>query len=239
MARNKRRNRRKPGPSRSSAVVASGLNSHLVQDNTSLATASGLIVYQADHAPQRMSNTPPTRVPRNIRNQIFWTRQNVEVGGFSTSTTVETFNAWAFYFVDVPDFTAFSGIFDAYAIVWVEISFIPTGETTYTQTGLMATVIDYDDNTVPGSFVSMEEYSTFQLSKGTIGQVRGLAPRISGALVNNAGTTVAGNSTRAWCDIATASSVPHYGVKVANRVTSTAIPINVRATYYIALKNTR
>jgi len=117
----------------------------------------------------------------------------------------------------MPNYTDFTQLFDAYKITHAQFKFIPhfnVGQVPLgpqnTQVARLCTVIDQDDDTAPAGLTTLMQYSSLEESLLDKERVRNFSPRIS--VQTYRGTTTTGYNTPdspVWVDAADAD-VPHY-----------------------------
>lgn len=166
----------------------------------------------------------------------------------TNSPSADTFNNLSFQLSDLPNYTEFTNLFDAYKITGVSIKFVPaytdtvsTTQLTAGDVGAFVWVVDYDDST---NFTSIDEAYQKQGAKVRYSARRPwtifIRPR---ALMTGPGSaefqTPAGKSAP-WLNCnATTAGVVYRGIKWAWRQASYANHIDVFCTYYLKFKNVK
>jgi len=135
----------------------------------------------------------------------------------ASSTSVESFAGFQFNVNALPQITTLTSLFDQYRITKVEFWLIPNGVAAAV-TGLIASVIDYDDATSLTTFNQALEYQNVLSTQPDTGHYRAFVPHVALAAYSGTFTSFA-NEPSPWIDAAS-PSVQHYGIKTAFTVTS-------------------
>lgn len=151
---------------------------------------------------------------------------------------------------DLPQVTAFTGLYDQYKITKVKVSFIPmvtqnaviSTAAEVSNPGLFGTVIDYDDNNALTTFAQYEEYQNFKFQPciSTKTMTRTFRPHIAIAAYQSSFAGF-GNKANMWLDCAS-PTIQHYGLKFyADPYASTLVPQTwqIMATYWLSFRNVR
>jgi len=181
----------------------------------------------------------PLRVPRNINDQVVWSRAILSQT-INLSAVAETQIGALFRLNMHPEFAAYETIFDQYCIPCVRATIRSTETTTNLAGGLnmprIYTVIDHDDaNTI--TVAQAKEYSTCQEQRTTESVTRLVYPRVAQATY--AGAFTGFGNGRMWIDCAS-DTVQHYGLKIAAEAdTRTGGPCELLVEYviYYAFRN--
>jgi len=182
------------------------------------------------------SVVPPIMIPRAMANQIHWFRAST-ISSFNSSTSLPVFAGINFTLNSISGVTAYQDLFDQYAIVAAVVRVFPdSSNNIYTNTGLLLTVIDYDDSNTPTSLNNLRDYSTLVETKANVGQTRVIYPQLAEASYSGAFTSFVG--TRAWCDIAS-PSIQHYGIKIGVDATSNVTPFVIDTTLIFCCRSNR
>jgi len=145
--------------------------------------------------------------------------------------------SWSFRVQDLPDFTAYSSIWDEYRMdkITMIISPVTQASNPATAPGFSPLVValDFDDSITPTSYSQVLQYGTAVLyGQMTQPVSRSFKPKYRGVAYN--GTTGVNASTLGGFIDLTAGDVEHYGVKAAIRQgTSTSVQ-----NFYIVFKYT-
>lgn len=135
----------------------------------------------------------------------------------------------SFRLSDLPQSASFVALFDQYRITKVRVDFIPMSNSSVVSgpggtagsiqginnAGLIATVIDYDDNAGIG-FAAMQEYESFKVTPAISSRTHSvtLVPRIAMAAYGvGAFTSYAIGPRGQWVDVAS-PAIEHYGMKM-------------------------
>jgi len=140
----------------------------------------------------------------------------------TTNSTSETTGAITFQLSNVTGYTSWTSSFESYRIVAAYVEFVPyIGNTSANATlGQLATAIDYDDAT-PAFQMTLLQYDSLMLVESGRFFERRVIPRAAKALYSGTAFTSYGQDTQPWIDTSS-PSVPHYGIKYAQSVSSTA-----------------
>lgn len=158
-----------------------------------------------------------------------------------------------FQAANLPNWAAFSALYDQYCITKIVIKLIPMLNMNGVQPlaagsllnpGIIATVIDTDDATAPSSLAVMEQYQSYKsqpvISQKTITRV--YVPGVDSTVVAGGGAVVSAiNKKLQWIDCAF-GNIAHFGMKIYLDAYASA---NVQAAYqvqgfvYIKFRNVR
>ncbi len=170
-------------------------------------------LFNATGMPQPMKVKPNTGVFR-------FTHVSEALGALATSTTVPV--AYSLYFAlsQFSDVSTLTAIFDQYKIEMVEVWFMPrnsivSGNTA--NTGVMHTVVDYDDANALGSVAAAATYANVQVGTGVQSHYRKFRPHVAVAAYSGTFTSFS-NQDSQWIDAAS-PGVQHYGFKAISTVT--------------------
>jgi hypothetical protein len=116
---------------------------------------------------------------------------------------------------NVTDYTDLTGLFDQYRCTRVQAWLVPrigpAQITSAANTGLIASVVDYDDLSTP-SFNQLLEYRNVLVGPGSRGHYRDFKPHVAVAAYSGSFTSY-GNVEDLWIDCSS-PGVQYYGVKV-------------------------
>ncbi len=161
----------------------------------------------------------PMKEPTN--NAVYrFTHVSEALGALTTSTTVPSTYSQYFALSQFNDVSSLTAIFDQYMIEAVEIWLIPrnsivSGNTA--NTGVMHTVVDYDDANTLASVGAAANYANVMVGSGVEGHYRRFVPHVAAAVYSGAFTSFS-NVGRRWIDAAS-TTVQHYGFKAICTVT--------------------
>jgi len=168
-------------------------------------------------------------------------KRTVYLPAFTSVAGSNVFGALNFNLAAVPGASEFTALFDMYKISAVKVMFMPRGNSaevgTNNNNGKMFTVLDYDDDTVPGAIDTLMQYEGLKTTSLTQDHTRYLKPKFARSIYQSAVTTAYGVGS-GWIDC-DSSPVPHYGVKYALQGTAGANIIDLKVTYYLKFKNVR
>lgn len=161
---------------------------------------------------------------------------------------------FAFALSSIPNNSEFTSLYDQYCIKAVKVQIRPkhSSDELITQggaafpsgnTGLLASVIDYDDAGNPTDLATLLQYQNCKETRTYQLHTRYFKPKVNQAIFRT-GTTATINAPKSnvWLDCSSASDVAHYGIKVfveAPAMPSTRIECDIMTTYYLAFKNVR
>lgn len=210
--------------------------------NTAKALPNGATMPMSDlyDGISRRRDFIPTKIPRNINDQLVWSR--IVLDTTTNFSAVAEINITALFRLNQhPEASSFSAIFDQYCIPAVVATF-RTSETVSTSlTGNAAmpriyTVLDHDDaNTI--TVAQAKEYNSCQEQRTTESVTRILYPRV--AVATYAGAFTGFGNQRMWIDCGS-DTVQHYGFKIAAEAdtrSSTAVELLASYTIYYCFRN--
>lgn len=167
------------------------------------------------------------------------------VGSIVVPPTTTFLQSYAFDLQQVGgNLAAFTTLYDQYKINKVKIQFVPkfnvsdidAAGTTGGNLAMVATCIDYDDDSIPGAIGDILERQNAKLHRTKV------FSRILKPCVNfNVSTGItAGVSTRQspWLDT-NSTAVPHYGVKIGITGTQVQQNYDIICTYYLSFRQVR
>jgi len=174
-------------------------------------------------------------------NQVYRMTQTVEATAILvTSLTLQTFFGRSFQLAFIDQAASWEAIFDQYKIEMIEYILLPrinSADGTVSNTGMVTTVIDYDDANNLTTVAQALDYTNAITGTGTSGHYRCLRPHVADAVYSGAFTSF-GNASNEWVDCASAT-VQHFGVKGASTVTSAILTYDEIVRYHIAFRNVR
>lgn len=163
--------------------------------------------------------------------------------------------AISFQLNQLPSSTDFTSLFDQYMIEKVVLQLVPSvteipqdaggaalPAASAGYSGMLHTVLDFDDNTSPTGSTELMEYDNVKSTRWNEVHTRVLTPAVAREMYRSAATTGYGQATHQWIDAAY-PDVPHYGVKFWVDGFSTAVTPSInfhaRIKYYLKMKNVR
>jgi len=186
--------------------------------------------------PQRNSR-PPTIIPRNITNHIHYFIGNYSAANVLSSVLAEAPFNYTFLLSSLNLASAYTTIFDQYAIMSATVKFIPVltqNDVAANDTGRLITAIDYDDSN-NSTFAQLNDYQTAVVTNGVEPTIRVVYPRIAVAAYQGAFTAFAND--RMWVDCAYPSTI-HYGLKTVITATTVVNTIRVDVSLVLCFRNT-
>lgn len=195
--------------------------------------------------PGMLSSTPGVLQPvfplrGSLSNHAYPVIQTTATPVTITSSTLATTYGNVNFILNLLDqYTSFTAVFDQYRFRMVEVVFRPRviPVSAATNTGLLATVIDFDDSTNLASFAQAEDYENVMVGKGDESQRRTLIPHAALAAYSGVFTSFA-NVQNQWLDAASAGVI-HYGIKTAWTATDVAYTTDITVRYWIEFRNVR
>jgi hypothetical protein len=177
-----------------------------------------------DRCFSELGSSMPFRAKSLPSENIFRLNQVQVIPAWSTSSTiVETDNAYYFMVANLPQIGSFTNLFDQYRVTLLEAWLFPQVPTVPTtagsSSGLFYTAVDLDDaGTVTTS--QLQEYENVVISHGIDGHYHRWKPSVA-SNVYGGGFSSFLNQTSPWVDMAS-TNVQHYGLKMAVTPTSQA-----------------
>lgn len=188
----------------------------------------------------------------NPRQKVYYYKRFcVRLAVLAGNVGNDTFASYLFTLDQLPGYTEFTSMYDAYKFCAAKIRFLPSfnqqiADSTTTTTGWSTfanlrifSVIDYNDATTPVSINDLRQYSNCKMSPYTKGHRRYFKPRY---LEDNAVTLFTGKNP--WLST-TRPDIGHYGIKLGIDTslieTGLLVPadvlLRVECTYYVAFKS--
>jgi len=173
-------------------------------------------------------------------NQPYTITQELTIQvAFANSTASATFAGLNFLISNLDQTSALVNVFDQYRIQCIEVWLIPqelSNTGTY-GTGLLYTVIDYDDANALTTIGQANDYTNVMVTTSNQGHYRRFVPHCAVAMFSGAFTSY-GNVAAPWID-ASSTSVQHYGIKIACTAAGTAQNFNMQVRYHCQWRNVR
>lgn len=151
---------------------------------------------------------------------------------FSSFTSVvvnsgasNTFGSYSFSLQDIPDYTDFTKLYDAFKINRVKIMFIPTSNVSLIDTAQaqvfkntehsnrLFTVVDYNDVTAPTTVDELRQYQACKFTPNNRTHKRYFKPRIHQSVGDN--TIVGTSQSSPWLSCWSSADVEYFGLKYA------------------------
>jgi len=182
----------------------------------------------ADPRSLRGDGTSPgeAAVIRNLQPRGNYTvRETSVITSISNGNALPTFGATAFWLGMLPNYSAFTAIFDRYRFLRFEVLFAPyvnqVNDSTSVSLPQLHTCLDYDDQVVPTTVDFIRRCGTYAGVQGNKPLKRCFLPRASAALYDGITTAYAEVAPMVWLDCAY-TTIPHFGIKYAIDAASTA-----------------
>lgn len=167
------------------------------------------------------------------------------IGSIVVPPAVTFLQSYAFDLAQVgPNLGAFTSLYDQYRINKVVMKFVPkfnvsdidAAGTTGGNLAMVATCLDYDDDSIPGAFSDVLERQNAKLHRSGI-ITRTLKPCVN---FNVSTGITAGNSSRQspWLDTQ-ATAVPHFGVKIGITGVQVQQNYDIIVKYYLSFRQVR
>jgi hypothetical protein len=157
----------------------------------------------------------------------------------TTSTTINSFAAFSFTVSSLADFSSWSGAFDQYRIVAIEVTVLPQPGNTPGQEGHIYSVIDYDDANNLTTLTEATNYPNCVVIQGSKENilVRSFKPHI--AVANYSGSFSSfNNMCDQWIDSAS-TGTQHYGLKFAMSPTTSVCSYDFMVKFHMQYRNPR
>jgi len=181
---------------------------------------------------------PVTKIPSN--NRVYPFVQEINGSPFLSNAALPQGIAYAFRLSDIPQASSFEAIFDQYRISAIECWLIPRTTSlagASANAGLLATVVDYDDNSSTTVLNDLLQYSNVVVGSGLDGHYRHFVPHIAMGAYSGAFTSFA-NVEKQWIDCGS-PGVYHYGIKVVWTVTDSVYTLDSMFRLHFEFRNVR
>lgn len=218
------------------------------------------IVVGLKHA-KRIRTNLRKRISMNMRLDkfIYPFRQYCDDGlltysAVTSSALVDNVYAWQFTAAMIPQFATFAALYDVYSIKLIEFTIRPRyaietnpnassmGTVAQRYLSNYIVVVDHDDANLPTNYNALREYNTAREYYDNPAKVKKIVfkPAVAQIIYNNGITTANSERFSPWIDCAN-PNVPHYGVKMALPVNSTAnfLTMDISVRYLIEFKHVR
>jgi len=175
-----------------------------------------------------------------LGNKVYNIVAAVESSAFLTSsTTLPTFANQVVNLSFFDKVSSYTNIFDQYRIVMLELTLLPGSGTVVSggNSGMLSTVIDYDDGTNLTTVAQALDYATCLTTDGVTRHKRTYHPHTAEAAYSGAFTSFA-NRSNSWIDCAS-NSVQYYGLKTAWSATTSIYVYDIIVRAWIQFRNTR
>lgn len=176
-----------------------------------------------------------------IKQPVQYFKRTLYAKGYKvSSTTADTFLSFPASLGQVPNSSEFVALYDQYKICGIKWTLMPrtTEAGVTTNSGVVGSVIDYDDSNVPTATDQLAQYQNFRMTRGNMIHKRYFKPAISQLMYQSGVINAYGPKKGAWIDI-TYPDVPHYGLKAVIQQTDSVLTYDLKVDYYLAFKNVR
>lgn len=154
--------------------------------------------------------------------------------------------AYEFALSNVPNYTEFSNLYDAYKIMAVKLEFIPRHTEAVMEPPSLSTtlnssihsVLDYDDANTLTALNDYVQYESYKNTRGNRTHKRYLVPAMEQSASALGVNTLAVQAKRKWLDT-DVPQVAHYGVKVYFEPANVTTVYDIKTTYYLAFKQVK
>jgi len=190
--------------------------------------------------------TRPDVIPLVIRPRTYLITRAYEYGALSVNTTVPINVALTFALSNMPSFSDFTALFDAFRIIQATVSFMPyqtVCNSVASFPGYLHSVIDYDDSTPLSSVTQAEQYDTYKKNSLLTSFTRVLHPAVSSAeylTITTTGYSVANRGFKGpWID-SVSNAIPYFGIKMISdqsQPTSAILATNVSVRLVIEFRS--
>jgi len=164
------------------------------------------------------------RTPRSAVNRSIVVKKSVKYDRITTVANNTGFGVDTFELADIPQYAAYSGLYDKFKIIKVKVTYRTLTNTSHmyqspgqvTTTGFVHSIIDTTDGVAPSSIADMMNDSTYRITRGTRDHSRMIYPKF----MVNVGGGAQGQSKSGWLntklnDNATINGTSHYSIKYA------------------------
>lgn len=180
-------------------------------------------------------STKPPKIPKSLRNQLFWISGSYEPGVITLSTSTVVENNYAALLSNFTGYSNLVALFDQYFIAEFSVSFFSQ----YPQGGQgtpckFYSAIDFDNTANLGTISAIESYGSCQIKEMIGGTVvtRSCRPCVKDTVsnVSNSGCV------RQWIDTSY-SSINHYGIRSIAGVVGATYTILPTISFLICFRN--
>jgi hypothetical protein len=162
-------------------------------------------------------SAPPHLVRPPIKNRTFTVEQMIRATRITSGTGgagTGTFGVLPFEITSLVNVGTLGALFDQYRVKKLEYWFIPDSNSvpsSASNPGMLETVVDFDDASVPSAESTLLSYDNFQMCSGVQGQYRSFCPTFQYGAGDPSGFNSAGLSD-GWVDAANVTVI-FYGLK--------------------------
>lgn len=183
---------------------------------------------------------PGTRLNQG---DVYHYKRTLDYGNVVFATGANTYAAYSFKLNDLPDYTEFTQLYDSYKFSGVTMHYYPQqtqddASSAANTTGLMHSVIDYDDATAPTTINELMEYQNHKITPFNHQLRRFFKPKAASAVYTT--SFVGFENASGWLDCAN-PDIAHYGFKTGLNTVSSGASTGYRLfmTYYVKFKAVR
>jgi hypothetical protein len=169
-------------------------------------------------------------------NMVYSFVQTLDSGTIMTSSSgADVFYSAAFIVTSLTQWNSFAAIFDQVKLKMIEIWITPTYQSTSggASNSRMLCVIDYDDDVTPTATSALLQYTNVIDVNSYTGIYRRWAPHTQSL----AGPSGVRNLGPIWFDVASASGVKHFGLKLATFASSVTTTYNLMYRLHVDFRN--
>lgn len=203
---------------------------------------------------RRKSNRRYNRRRKGVKQNVHFFKRHVDLGRVDGSGSGgEGFGSLFFRLSDVPNFSEFTSLYDAFKIAAVKVFFIPISNVTFAEGASNAqaiwsthyyrllSAIDYNDDT-PVNMAALREYQNCKMTPNNVIHKRFLKPKALTTIDEDSGSgsnyTYAETSTNPWISTA-GNQCRWFGLKFGfEQQTNDSNPrYRIEAVYYLQFKS--
>jgi hypothetical protein len=156
---------------------------------------------------------------------------------FTSSTTITALAAFSFAISSFASYADYLTVFDQYRFDGIEVWIEPlvSQSSVNAVVGSLVSTIDVDDGTTPSNFNTVIDHQSAIVSTGEAGHYHRWRPHMAVAVYSGAFTSFS-NAPAGWIDSGS-PNVQHYGLKLAQTATNTAISYNLTVRAVISFRS--
>lgn len=186
----------------------------------------------------------PRRKPRGTsQSTVHHYVRSYYLAATVSNTGVSSGYGYSFSLAALPNASEFTTLYDQYRIKQVKFKLLPRGNSsdvgTQNNLGSLFSVIDRDDAAAPGNINTLLQYQNMKQTRSSQSHTRIFRLTFNTSALDSAGVPLGNKVTTGWIDCAS-STVPHYGLKLWNEVsTANTVVYDAIVTVAIDFKNVR
>lgn len=195
---------------------------------------------------RRRFNRKRPNIYKSLTSKVYRFKRIVNFPDIDVSQVGPVALAFAPSLSQLPDYTDFTNLFDRYMIYKIVFRFVPRDITSvvssyHIYTPYLHSVIDHDDDNIPTTLASIEQYSSYRKTIATKPHKRIFSPAVLSMMYESAITTGYSPQFRRW--LSTNDTIcPHYGIKIwidqVNDIAAT-FKWTPTVTYYMLFKDVK